>query len=192
MSYLGWIGFNITLDENNFTNDSIHPNDRGYNILASCFKSAYCGTLEYKPIVNGFNKSCELTSGTTLSGRAILYPDKWFVTLTTMALKSGTTPAFNTNVTMLDFSDETWCLPIPFQQISMPFGTGFNIQVTRPDNANFNPANAFYARFDIRKTATGHSTIINATSFSSTRTVPSDLANATINPNLIYCDLEWR
>lgn len=195
MSYLGWIGFNITLNETYFDSDPIHPNDDGYAVLASSFKSAYCGNLEYKPILRGFNKSCNLTSNTTLSGRAVIYPDKWFLTLTTMALKAGTTASFNTNVTMLDFSDESWCLPIPFTSAlttNYPFGTGFNVQVTRPDNANFNPANAFYARFDIRKTATGHSTILNATSFSASRTVPGDLSNATINPNLIYCDLEWR
>lgn len=192
MSYLGWIGFNITLNENYFSSDSIHPNDSGYAVLASSFKACYLGNLEYKPIERSFTKDCALTSGTTISGRATIYPDKWFLVLATMALKSGTSAGFNTNVTMLDFTNETWCLPIPFQQINVPFGTGFNIQVLRPDNTNFNPANAVYMRFDIRKTATAHSTLINGTTFSSARSIPGDLSNATINPNLIYCSLEWR
>lgn len=48
MEYMGWGGFNILFNANCFSQDGYHPNDTGYDILASAFKAAFNGNLQYK------------------------------------------------------------------------------------------------------------------------------------------------
>ena len=50
MEYMGWGGFNILFNTNCFSNDGYHPNDAGYDILASAFKAAFNGNLQYKKL----------------------------------------------------------------------------------------------------------------------------------------------
>lgn len=49
MEYMGWGGFNILFNTSCFSEDGYHPNDAGYAILASAFKAAFNGNLQYKP-----------------------------------------------------------------------------------------------------------------------------------------------
>ena len=192
IQYLGWIGFNITLNENYFANDGIHPNDLGYRVLADSFKACYCGTLVYKPIFNNFGLTTDITTDSTLYGEATLYPDKWFLKIKRILLKTGSTPAFNTEQTLADFTSLSWCLPIPFEISSIAFGNSFTVQTQRPRDSAFTPANNYYGRIKLEKTATGHSTVLKATSFSSEKTVSTQLDNAGFCPDLLFASLEWQ
>ena len=51
--YLGWPGWNITHRANCFSNDGYHPNDHGYNFLATSFIEGFFGTFqEFKDRTN--------------------------------------------------------------------------------------------------------------------------------------------
>ena len=192
IQYLGWIGFNITLNDNYFSNDNIHPNDMGYRVLADSFKCAYCGTLTYKPLLRTFTLSNDITTNSSTYGEATIYPDKWFLKITRMLIKTGSTPAFNTEQTIADFTSLDWCLPLPFDIDYVPFGNSFTVQTQRPRDDGFTPANNYYARLKLEKTATGHSTVLKATCFSNSKTVSTELSNAGYCPDTLFANLEWQ
>ena len=70
--YLGWTGWNITHRANCFSNDGYHPNDHGYNFLATSFIEGFFGTFqEFKDKTNAIpinlnNSSQENALTTTL------------------------------------------------------------------------------------------------------------------------------
>ena len=68
--YLGWPGWNITHRANCFSNDGYHPNDHGYNFLATSFIEGFFGTFqEFKDKTNAIpinlNNSNQETALTT-------------------------------------------------------------------------------------------------------------------------------
>ena len=192
IQYLGWIGFNITLNDNYFSSDNIHPNDMGYRVLADSFKACYCGTLTYKPLLKTFTLTNDITSSSSTYGEATIYPDKWFLKITRMLIKTGSTPAFNTEQTIADFTSLDWCLPLPFDIDYVPFGNSFTVQTQRPRDNGFTPANNYYARLKLEKTGTGHSTVLKATCFSNSQTVSTELSNAGYCPDTLFANLEWQ
>ena len=70
--YLGWTGWNITHRANCFSGDGYHPNDHGYNFLATSFIEGFFGTFqEFKDKTNAIpinlnNSSQENALTTTL------------------------------------------------------------------------------------------------------------------------------
>lgn len=64
--YLGWVGWNITHHQNAFSGDGYHPNDHGYDFLASSFVQAWRGNAYEYDKSGTIAFSAE--SGGTLSG----------------------------------------------------------------------------------------------------------------------------
>ena len=192
IEYLGWIGFNITLSSNYFSNDNTHPNDLGYQMLASYFKSSYNGNLTYKPIYkHDSGLSTNITTGSTLEIRAVIEPDKWYLTFIGGSIASGTTSNFNTYETLIDFSSLNWCLPIPFDN-TVYLGNNFTIQTTKPNETSFNTNEEYVSRIRIEKSTNELSTLIKSVVLSKSRTVSSSISIVIISPNLYYCDLEYK
>ncbi len=77
MEYMGWGGFNILFNTNCFSQDGYHPNDTGYAILASAFKAAFNGNLQYKPfnsVYTGIDWS-QILTGLNTDIKFALTPD---------------------------------------------------------------------------------------------------------------------
>ena len=192
ISYLGWIGFNITLNSAYFSSDKIHPNDLGYEMLASSFKSAYCGNLVYKNIEKSVRLSSPITSDSTMAIRYIIEPDKWTLNLLSMNLKTGDTPVFGNATNLLNFLEEDICLPIPFDETT---NLGWIKIQTQPLSAvDYDPKTEYVGKIDIRKTSdSGNtSTRIYSQGFSNTVTVSNELQTAMIISGTIICGLEYR
>lgn len=160
--------------------------------MASDFKSAYYGTLTYHNIRRSItNADTPITSGSKISYRAIIKPDEWFLDIYSISLKAGNTPNFNTQIALIDFTQLDWCLPIPIN-ITQVFGTGFNVQTTRPNDNNYNTNNAYIARIELTLSSDTkhHSTRITTTNFSNSKTITNDITNAIVNPNQYHCSLD--
>lgn len=115
IQYLGWLGFNILLNEQYFSEDGYHPNDSGYKMLASYFKSSYSnGVIDYHNL--RFNKR-EVPSGIIEGAyntfNLTVFPDRCLINILGGYLPSGNTPAHATIVKICDFLNEKFQLPLP-------------------------------------------------------------------------------
>ena len=191
IEYLGWIGFNITLNSNYFSNDLKHPNDLGYALLSSYFKSAYNGNLTYRPIVkNETNLDCGIISGAKINLKAVIEPDKYFISFIGGTIPPGTTSPFNTRDVIVDFSSLNWCIPIAFGNKNV-FGNDFTIQTTKANENTYNVNNQYIGKLELDKTNDSLSTKLICTTFSSTRTISANIGNAIISPTLYYGTLDY-
>lgn len=104
IEYLGWVGFSAMMNSNYTSSDNYHPNDAGYAVISSAFKSAYNGTFAYEPLVGAFAYGMTgLATGSEGYGLIIQTPYETKIlnsTITTAA--SGSTPA--------QYSDVTWAV----------------------------------------------------------------------------------
>lgn len=102
ITYLGWIGWNITHRQNTFSGDGYHPNDHGYDFLASSFVQAWRGNAyEYE---KSGTLAFSVESGGTLSGKISLATRKnesywWFRTI-----RASDEYTLNSNTEIIDFT----------------------------------------------------------------------------------------
>lgn len=115
IQYLGWLGFNILLNEQYFSNDGYHPNDAGYKMLAAYFKSSYAsGVIDYHNLF--FRKSqipSEIIAGATNDFDLTIFPDRCLINIFGKYLPAGNTPVHATEVKIFDFLNEKFQLPVP-------------------------------------------------------------------------------
>ena len=102
ITYLGWIGWNITHRQNTFSGDGYHPNDHGYDFLASSFVQAWRGNA-YEYDKSG-TLAFSVESGGTLSGNISLVTRKnesywWFRTI-----RASDEYTLNSNTEIIDFT----------------------------------------------------------------------------------------
>ena len=78
IEYIGWGGWDLLYNNTCFSADGYHPNNRGYNILANNFRTAFNGALTYQAI----SKTVEnepmdsIIEGSTMSYRVEITPDE--------------------------------------------------------------------------------------------------------------------
>lgn len=115
IQYLGWLGFNILLSDQYFSNDGYHPNDAGYKMLAAYFKSSYAsGVIDYHNLF--FNKTqipSEIIAGATNKFNLTVFPDRCLINIFGEYLPAGNTPAHATIVKLFNFLNEKFQLPLP-------------------------------------------------------------------------------
>lgn len=191
IEYLGWIGFNITLKDYYFGSDPVHPNDYGYKMLASCFKSAYNGNLTYNPIRWNLTSTCEITSGSSITTETILEPDKWILTFLGGTIKAGNTNVFNTEASLANFTSASWCLPIPFDT-NLDFGACFKLQTTKAAQVTYDTNNEYVGKILVTKSSNQLSTQLKVLNVGLQRTIAEDIGSPIIAPLSVICNLEYR
>lgn len=187
IEYLGWIGFNIMLDNNYFSNDHFHPNDNGYKMLSSLFKTAYCGKFTYKPMNYFFsNTPCGITSGSTATGMVTIYPETTSIILRGITLAAGSTPGNSTGQDFIDFGNLAITIPYPAGAgQTYELGTGLICTTSTVNSSGFNPATNYNARLQLQKsTLDSDSVKIRGVSQGTSKTV-SDSVSCVYTPVLL-------
>ena len=180
IEYLGWIGFNILMDSNYFSSDHFHPNDAGYKHLSTLFKTAYNGTLTYKPLYYSFTSTpCGITSGSSATGNACIYPETTSIILRSFSLASGSTPAHSAGADLIDFANLNFTIPYPTGASSnFELGNGFMCATKRPQDNDWDTNLNYNARLQLQKSSVDDdSVVIRCITYGGSKTV-----SQTINP----------
>ena len=195
MEYLGWIGFNLWLKTSYFSSDNYHPNDAGYKMLSTLFKTAYSGTLEYTPLKRDWgSRPCDITSGSSIRGYIVLTPEKAEFNIQELTLASGNTPAHAVETLLFDFGNNNipFSLPLPNgQESAFRLESGFNCITQSPNDANFDASTNYMARIVLQDSQVENdidSSSIKLITFGTSKQVSSSL-NSICLPSKISWDL---
>lgn len=78
IEYIGWGGWDLLYNSTCFSADGYHPNNRGYNILANNFRTAFNGALTYQAISKTVKDEVmnSIIEGSTMTYRVELTPSE--------------------------------------------------------------------------------------------------------------------
>ena len=161
--YLGWPGWNITHRANCFSNDGYHPNDHGYDFLATSFIEGFFGTFqEYKDRTNAIpitltNSSNEQALTTTLY--VATYKNYSYYRFGTIHVTKPLRIAQNTQ--LCTFSDKICQPPVPA-----------NVGLDFPILYSTNFAQGAIDRFSISFDNTGTNLLINPVGKTTSNEIP--------------------
>lgn len=184
MEYMGWIGFNLWLQTNYFSNDNYHPSDSGYKYLSTLFKTAYSGNIEYVPYIQSWgSRPVDITSGSTCAGTSVLLPDHADIYISSLTLASGSTPGHGVTCSLFDFANTNWSLPMPAGESSEFYlASGLNCTTQGLSDPEYNPINNYNAKVLLRRSTNNvDSTLLKLQTFGASKTV-SGQVNSIIIP----------
>lgn len=184
MEYMGWIGFNLWLQTNYFSNDNYHPADSGYKYLSTLFKTAYSGNIEYVPYIQSWgSRAVDITEGSTCAGTSVLLPDHADLYISSLTLAAGSTPGHGATCSLFDFANTNWSLPMPAGESSEFYlASGLNCTTQGLSDSAYNPINNYNAKVLLRRSTNSvDSTMLKLQTFGTSKTV-SGQVNSIIIP----------
>lgn len=185
MEYLGWIGFNIMLNSANFSSDHYHPSDQGYKNLATLFKTAYSGTIQYISIKRDWStRPCGIISDSTIGGYIVLDPERAEFNIQELRLAAGSTPTHGDNNALLfDFGNNLpFSLPMPAgQTTNLNLQGGFTCTTQSANSSSFDASTNYMAKLVLQKSTDSDSTALKLVTIGISKT------NST--SNLLCCAL---